>query len=140
MDVNLNSMFYFSRAIAPGMMERGWGRIINMSSIVGLTSSEHGPAAACYSTSKTGVVGLTRAMAYELAPYGITVNAVAGGRISTEMSAANNQYYNDLHMRLIPMKRFGTVEEVASAFLFYASESASYITGDTCNITGGWYL
>ena len=140
MDVNLNSMFYFSRAIAPGMMERGWGRIINMSSIVGLTSSEHGPAAACYSTSKTGVVGLTRAMAYELAPYGITVNAVAGGRISTEMSAANNQYYNDLHMRLIPMKRFGTVEEVASAFLFYASECASYITGDTCNITGGWYL
>ncbi|MCD8077671.1 MAG: SDR family oxidoreductase [Lachnospiraceae bacterium] len=140
MDVNLNSMFYFSRAVAPGMMERKYGRIVNMSSIVGLTNSEHGPAAACYSTSKTGAIGLTKAMAYELAPYGITVNAVAGGRIATEMSAANNSYYNDLHMKLIPMKRFGTTEEVAHVFVFYASEEASYVTGDTCNITGGWYI
>lgn len=139
-DVNLNSMFYFSKAAAKGMMEQKYGRILNMSSVVGLTSSEHGPASACYTVSKTGVVGLTRALAYELAPFGVTVNAVAAGRIETEMSAANNQYYNDLHHKLIPMKRFGTVEEVADLFVFLASEKSAYITGDTVNITGGWFL
>jgi len=139
-DVNLNSMFYFSRAVAKGMMEQKYGRIINMSSVVGMTNSEHGPASACYSVSKTGAIGLTKALAFELAPYNVTVNAVAGGRISTEMSASNNQYYNDLHMKLIPMKRFGTTEEVANVFLFYASEGSSYVTGDVCNITGGWFL
>ena len=61
-------------------------------------------------------------------------------RIETEMSAANNQYYNDLHHKLIPMKRFGTVEEVADLFVFLASEKSAYITGDTVNITGGWFL
>ena len=140
MDINLNSMFYLSKAVSKQMIEQEYGRIINMSSIVGLTSSEHGPASACYTTSKTAVVGLTRAMAYELAPYNITVNAVAGGRIATEMSAANNQYYNDLHMQLIPMKRFGTPEEVAELFVFLASDKSSYITGITTNITGGWFL
>jgi 3-oxoacyl-[acyl-carrier protein] reductase len=140
MDINLNSMFYFSKAVSKQMIEQKYGRIINMSSITGLTSSEHGPAAACYTTSKTAVVGLTRAMAYELAPYSITVNAVAAGRIATEMSASNNQYYNDLHMKLIPMKRFGTPEEVAELFVFLASDKSSYITGITVNITGGWFL
>ena len=139
-DVNLNSMFYFSKYVAPYMMEQKFGRIINMSSIVGLTSSEHGPAAACYTTSKTGAVGLTRAMAYELAEYNITVNAVAGGRIATEMSAANNSYYNDLHMKLIPMKRFGTPQEVADVFAYLASDRSTYLTGDTINLTGGWFL
>lgn len=139
-DVNLNSMFYFSKYAAPYMMEQKYGRIINISSVVGLTSSEHGPAAACYTTSKTGAIGLTRAMAYELAEYNITVNAVAPGRIQTDMSAANNSYYNDLHMKLIPMKRFGTPQEVADAFVFLASDKSNYITGDTINLTGGWFL
>lgn len=138
--VNLSSMFYFSKYAAPYMMKQRYGRIINMSSVVGLTSSEHGPAAACYTASKTGAVGLTRAMAYELAEYNITVNAVAGGRIQTDMSAANNPYYNKLHMKLIPMKRFGTPQEVADAFAYLASEQASYLTGDTINLTGGWFL
>lgn len=140
MDINLNGAFYFSRAVMEGMMENKWGRIINMSSIVGMTSSEHGPACAAYVTSKTGLVGLTRAMAYDLAPYGITANAVAPGRIDTEMSAMNNDYYNTLHKKLIPLHRFGTVGEVAEACLFLASEQASYITGETLNITGGWFL
>lgn len=140
MNTNLNSVFYFSKAIVPFMMEQHYGRIINMSSIVGLTNSEHGPASVAYVTSKTGLIGLTRAMAYDLAPYGITVNAIAAGRISTEMSSANNEYYNELHKRLIPMHRFGTVEEVADLFLFYASDKSSYITGETTNITGGWYI
>lgn len=140
MNVNLNSMFYFEKAVAPGMMKRQYGRIINMSSVVGLTNSEHGPASACYSVSKGGVISLTKATAFELAPYHITVNAVAAGRIQTAMSAANNNYYNELHHKLIPMKRFGTPEETAAAFLFYASEQAGYITGDVMNITGGWFL
>lgn len=140
MDTNLNSMFYFSSAVVPSMIDRRYGRIINMSSIVGLTNSEHGPASAAYVTSKTGVVGLTRAMAYDLAPYGITVNAIAPGRIATAMSAANNPYYNELHKKMIPMHRFGTPEEVAELFLFFASDKSAYITGETTNITGGWFI
>ena len=139
-DVNLNSMFYFEKAVAPGMIRQKYGRIINMSSVVGLTNSEHGPASACYSVSKRGAIGLTKATAFELAPYNITVNAVAGGRITTAMSAANNSYYNELHSKLIPMKRFGTTREVAMAFLYYASPDAGYVTGDVMNITGGWFL
>ena len=139
-NTNLNSAFYFSKMVVPLMMKQQHGRIINMSSIVGLTNSEHGPASAGYVTSKTGLVGLTRAMAYDLAPYGITVNAIAAGRISTDMSSSNNEYYNELHMKLIPMHRFGTVEDVAELFLFYASDKSSYITGETTNITGGWYI
>lgn len=139
-NTNLNSAFYFSKMVVPLMMKQQHGRIINMSSIVGLTNSEHGPASAAYVTSKTGLVGLTRAMAYDLAPYGITVNAIAAGRISTDMSSSNNEYYNELHMKLIPMHRFGTVEDVAELFLFYASDKSSYITGETTNITGGWYI
>ena len=88
----------------------------------------------------TGAVGLTLAMAYEQAEYNITVNAVAGGRIATEMSAANNSYYNDLHMKLIPMKRFGTPQEVADVFAYLASDRSTYLTGDTINLTGGWFL
>ncbi len=140
MDTNLNGAFYFSRKVVPIMMKQGSGRIINMSSIVGLTNSEHGPASAAYVTSKTGLIGLTRAMAYDLAPYGITVNAIAAGRISTDMSSANHEYYNELHKKLIPMHRFGTAEEVAELFLFYASDKSSYITGETTNITGGWFI
>ena len=140
MEVNLNSMFYFSREVVPHMMKQNKGRIINMSSIVGLTGSEHGPASAAYVASKTGVIGLTKAMAYDLAPYNITVNAIAPGRIDTEMSKANNKYYNDLHKKLIPMHRFGTVDEVSEIFLFYASDKSSYITGETTNITGGWFI
>lgn len=140
MEVNLNSVFYFSKAVVPYMMRQHYGRIINMSSIVGLTNSEHGPASAAYVTSKTGMIGLTRAMAYDLAPYGVTVNAVAAGRITTEMSSSNNEYYNVLHRKLIPMHRFGTPEEVAKVFLFYASDMSTYITGETTNITGGWYI
>lgn len=140
METNLNGAFYFSKAVVPIMMKQRNGRIINMSSIVGLTSSEHGPASAAYVTSKTGLIGLTRAMAYDLAPYGITVNAIAAGRISTDMSSANHEYYNELHKKLIPMHRFGTAEEVAELFWFYATDKSSYITGETTNITGGWYI
>ncbi len=138
--VNLNSMFYLTKAVSKIMIKNKYGRIINMSSIVGLTNSEHGPACAAYSTSKSAVIGYTKAIAYELAEFGITVNAIAGGRIDTEMSKENNEYYNELHKKLIPMHKFGNVNDIANAFLYYAMEESGYVTGDVMNITGGWYI
>ena len=137
MEVNLNSVFYVSRLVSRYMIEQRYGKIINMSSIVGLTGSEHGPAAACYSASKAGIISLTRSMAYELAEYNVTVNAAAPGRIATAMSGANNEYYNKRNLNDIPAKRFGTPEEVADFFVFCASDKSSYITGETTLITGG---
>jgi 3-oxoacyl-[acyl-carrier protein] reductase len=139
-EVNMSSVFYVSRLVSRYMMKQRYGKIINMSSIVGLTGSEHGPAAACYSASKAGVISLTRSMAYELAEYNITVNAAAPGRIATAMSSANNEYYNKRNMNDIPAKRFGTPEEVANFFVFYASDKSSYITGETTLIAGGWLI
>jgi len=140
MEVNLSSVFYVSRLVSRYMIRQKYGKIINMSSIVGLTGSEHGPAAACYSASKAGIISLTRSMAYELAEYNITVNAAAPGRIATAMSSANNEYYNKRNMNDIPAKRFGTPEEVADLFVFYASDRSSYITGETTLIAGGWLI
>lgn len=140
MNVNLNSVFYVSRLVSKYMINQSYGKIINMSSIVGLTGSEHGPAAACYSASKAGIISLTRSMAYELAEYNITVNAAAPGRIATAMSSTNNEYYNQRNLNDIPAKRFGTPEEVADFFVFYASDKSSYITGETTLITGGWLI
>jgi 3-oxoacyl-[acyl-carrier protein] reductase len=119
------------------MIEQHYGKIVNMSSIVGLTGSEHGPAAAYYSASKAGIVSLTRSMKYELAEYNITVNAVAPGRIESAMSSTNNEIYNKRNMNDIPMKRFGRADEVADVFVFYASDESSYITGETTLVTGG---
>lgn len=138
--INLSSAFYVSRLVAEGMIKRRYGKIVNMSSIAGLTGSEHGPASAVYSASKAGIVSLTRSMAYELAEFGITVNAVAPGRISSAMSAANNEMYNKRNLNDIPMKRFGRPEEAADLFVFYASDKSSYITGETTLVTGGWLI
>lgn len=140
LEVNLSSMFYMSRLVAKHMVEQKYGRIINMSSVAGLTGSEHSPAAICYSASKAGVAAITRSMAYELAEYNITVNAAAPGRIATSMAAANNSIYNDRNLKDIPAKRFGMPEEVADLFVFYASDKCSYINGETTLVTGGWYM
>lgn len=138
--VNLNSVFYVSRLVARHMMARKYGKIVNMSSIAGLTGSEHGPASCAYYASKAGIIGLTRSMAYELAPHGITVNAAAPGRIESAMSAANNESYNRRNMNDIPMHRFGRAGEVADLFVFYASDRSSYIVGETTLIAGGWLI
>lgn len=138
--INLNSVFYTSRLISKYMIEQRYGKIINMSSIVGLTGSEHGPAAACYSASKAGIISLTRSMGYELAEFNITVNAVAPGRIETAMSSSNNKAYNERNLNDIPIKRFGRVEEVSDLFVFYASDKSSYIIGETTLVSGGWLI
>jgi len=138
--INLNSVFYVSRLAARYMKEQNYGKIINMSSIAGLTGSEHGPASCAYYASKSGIIGLTRSMAYELAPHNVTVNAVAPGRIESAMSSANNESYNKRNLADIPAGRFGRAKEVADIFVFYASDKSSYIVGETTLVTGGWLI
>ncbi len=139
-EVNLFSVFYMSSIAAKYMMNQRYGRIINMASTAGKIGSEWGPAAANYSASKAGVIGLTRSMAFELAPYGITVNAVAPGRINTSMASNTNAAINALNLKMIPAGRFGEPEEVADLFVFFASDKSAYIIGETTDINGGWLI
>ncbi|RKL64401.1 SDR family NAD(P)-dependent oxidoreductase [Thermoanaerobacteraceae bacterium SP2] len=138
--VNLSSCLYFGSAVAPYMMKQKSGRIISMASIAGKIGSEWGPAGAHYRASKAGVISLTQCMAFELAPYGITVNAVAPGRIQTPMAVNTSDEANQAMLKLIPMQRFGTIEEVVNVFIFYASDKSSYITGETTDVNGGWLI
>jgi len=138
--VNLSGCLYLSAAAAPQMMAQRSGRIISMSSIAGKIGSEGGPAGAHYSASKAGVIALTRSMAFELAPYGITVNAVAPGRIESPMATDTAEAVNERILQRIPMGRVGRIDEVAYVFIFLASDGASYITGETVDVNGGWLI
>ncbi|MBQ7569163.1 3-oxoacyl-[bacterium] len=131
-DTNLRSAFLFSRACAKSMMKRRFGRIINISSVVGLT----GNAGQCnYAASKAGIIGLTKALARELASRGITANAVAPGFIATEMT--ENLAADSALMNKIPIGVPGTVQDVANAVRFLASDRSGYITGQVLNVDGG---
>lgn len=129
--VNLKSMFVVTQAVLPGMRERAWGRIINLSSVAAQTGGVIGPH---YAASKAGALGLTHSYAALLAKDGITVNAIAPALIATDMVTSNPRAKPDL----IPVGRFGTVEEVAEAVVMLASNG--YITGQTINVNGGWYM
>lgn len=133
-ETNLNGAFYFMRAIGEGMVLRRRGRIINVSSI---SAARGGKGQANYAASKAGLNALTRAAALELAPRGITVNAVAPGMVLTEMSATVRGLAGDEIKRGIPMRRFATPEDVVGAVLFLASGDAAYITGQVIDIDGG---
>ena len=116
------------------MKLKGWGRIINISSISGFA----GTTVEChYAASKLGVVGFTKALALELAPYGITVNAIAPGAIETDMLAVNSEKRRKEVVSKIPVGRIGIPEDIAHGVLFLASPKASYITGQTLHINGG---
>jgi NAD(P)-dependent dehydrogenase (short-subunit alcohol dehydrogenase family) len=136
MDVNVNAMFVLSQAIANRMVERGQGgSIVNMTSKNGLAGSS---MLAHYNASKGAVVLLTQSMAVELASHGIRVNAVAPGFIDTPLDRKLKQQDQSLNLTArTPMGRLGSVEEVANAFLFLASDDASYITGTTLPVDGG---
>ncbi|WGS19172.1 MULTISPECIES: SDR family NAD(P)-dependent oxidoreductase [unclassified Bradyrhizobium] len=134
-DVNLSGPFIFMRLIGPAMIAKGHGRIINVGSVAGRTMPLiAGPH---YAASKAGLVGLTRAAARDLAPYGITVNCIAPGRVLSDLSGPAEAPINVAALNRIPVGRFGTAEEVAHVAAFLASPMAGFITGATIDMTGG---
>jgi 3-oxoacyl-[acyl-carrier protein] reductase len=130
---NLESFFYTTRTVLNSMLGRKYGRIINVVSLSGLKGL---PGQTNYSAAKAGVIGATKALAQEVGRQGITVNAVAPGFIKTDMTAGLDE--KELKM-LIPVRRFGTPEEVAHAVAFLASADAAYITGQVLSVNGGLY-
>lgn len=135
-NINLNSSFLTSKA-AIKMMSKTGGAIVNMSSVVGLMGNA---GQANYCASKAGMIGMTKSMAKEYGGRGIRVNAVAPGFIETDMTAKLSDEVKNKYMEIIPMKRFGSVSEVASVVLFLASPAASYVNGQVITIDGGMYM
>ncbi|WP_303865544.1 SDR family oxidoreductase, partial [Senegalimassilia anaerobia] len=136
-DVNLKGTFHICRAAGKIMMKQRYGRIVNMSSISGVGGNA---GQANYAASKAGVIGLTKTIARELAARGVTANAIAPGFISTDMTDALSEKQREAIGEQIPMKRFGTVDDVAHLVGFLASEESGYITGQVICIDGGLAL
>ena len=137
MCINLKGAFLASKHAAKAMMRARYGRIINITSIVGVTGN---PGQANYAASKSGIIGLTKSMAKELATRGITVNAIAPGYIETDMTASLSDAVKKQMLDQIPMQTAGTPDDVANAALFLASPMASYITGQVLHVSGGMYM
>ncbi|MFQ5989702.1 MAG: 3-oxoacyl-[acyl-carrier-protein] reductase [Candidatus Methylomirabilales bacterium] len=136
-DVNLNSVFNCTKAFLEGMVAKGYGRIINISSIIGQMGNF---GQSNYAAAKAGLFGLTKTLAREVSGKGVTVNVVAPGFIETEMVSALPQDVQERLLAQIPIRRFGKPEEVAKAVIFLASEDTSYITGQVLNVNGGMYM
>ncbi|APX14933.1 3-oxoacyl-ACP reductase FabG [Phaeobacter inhibens] len=134
LEVNLTSTMRLCRGVLRGMMKARWGRIINISSIVGATGN---PGQGNYAAAKAGMVGMSKSLAYEVANRGITVNAVAPGFIATAMTEKLNDAQKDAILTQIPSGRMGNPEEIASAVLYLASAEAGYVTGTTLHVNGG---
>lgn len=132
--VNLTGAYLTSRLLGPKMADRGWGRIINISSIVADIGSDH---EAHYTASKAGMHGLTRSLALELSPRGVTVNAVAPGWIRTDMTADATEEEWKEALEEIPMGRIGEPAEIASVVAYLASPGSSYVTGQVLHVNGG---
>jgi 3-oxoacyl-[acyl-carrier protein] reductase len=137
LDTNLKGAWNCSKAVIRPMMKQRFGRIINISSVSGL-SGQAGQTN--YSASKAGMIGLTKALAREVATRGITVNAVAPGFVPTALTADLPEDLKESMIQFIPMNRWGTAEEIASAVAFFASEEASYITGQVLSVDGGMMM
>ena len=133
-DTNLNGSFYFLKAVSEVMIKQRYGRIINLSSIVGVKGN---PGQINYCASKAGIIGMTLSAAKELGRRGITVNAIAPGFISTEMTDVLNEDQKKKMLETIPMGRIGTAEDIAGMALYLASEKAGYVTGQIIGIDGG---
>jgi 3-oxoacyl-[acyl-carrier protein] reductase len=134
---NLTGAFLAIQQVLHGMMKERWGRIINISSIVGETGN---PGQANYVASKAGLIGLTKSLAQEMASRNITVNAIAPGFIETDMTAALSDDLKSAMLAHIPLKRFGRAEDIAAAVRFLASDEAGYITGHVLDVNGGMYM
>ncbi len=137
MNTNLKGAFLCSQAVVKPMMRQRYGRIVNITSVVGVI----GNAGQCnYSAAKAGVIGLTRSLAREIVSRNITVNAVAPGFIETDMTRSLPQKAREMLLTQIPAGRYGSPEDVAAAVAFLASESAGYITGQVIHVNGGMYM
>ena len=134
---NLTSLFNVTHAISPGMAERGFGRIINMSSVSGVMGNA---GQVNYAAAKAGILGFTRALALELVAMGVTVNAVAPGAIATDMVMAIREDVREKLRLSIPMQRFGRPEEIGALVAYLASDLAGFITGAVININGGMHM
>lgn len=135
LDTNLTAAFSLARASVSGMLSAHWGRIILISSAVGFTGF---PGMTAYTASKAALVGLARTLAWELGPHGITVNVVAPGLIETRMAEHVSPKHRAQFLAMAPLRRSGTPEEVAAAVRFLAGEEASFITGATLPVSGGY--
>ena len=135
--VNLTGAFLYSKYVIPDMLKRKMGRIINISSMWGLVGSS---CEVHYSTAKAGLIGMTKALAKELGPSGITVNAVAPGVINTDMNAALSEDDREALINDTPLMRIGEPSDIAEAILFLADDKASFITGEVINISGGYVI
>ena len=134
LDTNLKGAFHCMRGVYQGMMRRRYGRIINISSVVGLRGNA---GQANYSASKAGLIGMSKSMAKELASRGVTVNVVAPGFITTDMTAALPKAAQEALLATIPMKRLGAPEDVARAVAFFAGEESAYLMGQVLCVDGG---
>lgn len=136
-ETNLKAVFRLSKAVMRGMMKARYGRIVNITSVVG---SSGNPGQANYAAAKAGVAGMSRALARELGSRNITVNCVAPGFIDTDMTRTLPDAQRDSLLGQIPMGRLGHPDEVAAAVVFLASQRAGYITGTTLHVNGGMYM
>lgn len=135
--VNLKSVYNTTHAVLPSMIKNRWGRIVNLSSIIGVIGNK---GQANYAASKAGIIGFAKSVAREVATRGITVNSIAPGFIETEMTKKLPDTVKEVYIKTIPMGRFGTPDDIANLVLFLVSEYASYITGQVINIDGGMVM
>lgn len=136
-DINLKGTFFCARTVGPGMVSRGWGRVINMGSILSVIAI---PGRAAYASAKAGVANLTKVLALEWAGTGVTANAICPGPFATDMNRAllNDPVKYQEFIRQIPLGRFGELHELGGAVVFLASDASSFMTGSLLFIDGGW--
>lgn len=137
METNLSSVFRLSKACIKAMFRARWGRIISIGSVVGASGNS---GQSNYTAAKAGIVGFSKSLAQEMASRGITVNVVAPGFIDTDMTSALPELVKEETLKRIPMKRLGTVDEIANMVTFLASDKAAYITGQTLHVNGGMFM
>jgi 3-oxoacyl-[acyl-carrier protein] reductase len=138
LDVNLTGAFLVTRAVVPQMREARYGRIVSISSVAGRTYCDI--VGVHYAATKAALIGFTKHLAGELGPAGITVNAVAPGRIDTPLMRGTSAETNEAVRQATPLQRLGTPEEVAAVCLFLTSDKAGFVTGQVCDVAGGWLM